>query len=513
MSEANIAARLVARAALHPARLAIVDRSTRLTFAELAARVARVAGGLRQRGVQRGDRVLVFVPMSVELYVTLLGTLHAGAVAVFVDAWADRRRLEAAVRAAAPVAFVGSRRAQLLRLFSGAIRRIPHAFTPRSAALARGAGVAVAAVPPEWPALVTFTTGTTGPPKAAERSHGFLVAQHEALAAHLQPRMDDVDMPTLPVFVLNNLAAGVTSVIPDADPRRPAAIDPHRVYRQMLDERVTTSSGSPAFYERLAGWCERHDARLPLRALYTGGAPVLPPLARRLRDVVAGTAHVVYGSTEAEPIAGITAAAMVELSAQGEGLCVGPPIERIRVKLVRPVDDAIALGARGWAEWEVAAGEAGEIVVSGAHVLAGYVNDPEAVRRNKIRDGAVVWHRTGDAARLDEAGRLWLLGRVRERVVRDDHTWWPLPAEVRALTVVGVTHAAYVGMPDGAHGRRAVLCVEADPREHDRLAAPLAAAVAPWPVDELRVLRHIPRDPRHASKTDLEALRAIIGRG
>ncbi|MBA3890579.1 MAG: AMP-binding protein [Gemmatimonadaceae bacterium] len=512
VADANITARLAERAVRHPDRLAIADSSSRLTFGELYEQVTRVGGALRQAGVGPGDRVLVFVPMSTELYVVLLGVLHAGAVAVFVDAWANRRRLEAAVRAASPKAFIGSRKAQLLRLLSGAVRRIPLAFTPRRLLGSDAAALPATAVAPAAPALVTFTTGTTGAPKAAERTHGFLVAQHEALAAHLHLTEADVDMPTLPVFVLNNLATGVASVIPDADPRRPAEIDPRRVYGQILTEGVTTSSGSPAFYERLAEWCEMSDRQLPLRAVFTGGAPVLPPLAARLRDVVKGTAHIVYGSTEAEPISGITAGAMVDAANDGEGVCVGVPVAQVKLKLIRPTDEPIALGAAGWVEWEVAAGDAGEIVVAGDHVLRGYIGDPEAERRNKIRDGDIVWHRTGDAARLDREGRIWLLGRVRERHVRDGRTWWPLPAEVRSLAVKGIAHAAYVAMPASMGEPKAVLCVEGDPADAERLTREATAAVAPWPVDEVRVLQRIPRDPRHASKTDLETLRAMLKR-
>lgn len=510
-SNANIVARLAARAATHPDRLAIVDTAARLTFGELHERVARVASVLRAGGLVPGDRVLVFVPMSTELYVVLLGVLHAGGAAVFVDAWADRRRLAAAVDAAAPKVFIGSRKAQLLRLISRQVRKIPSSFTPGQLISADAAASPVAHVSGDAPALITFTTGTTGAPKAAERTHGFLVAQHEALAAHLRLTESDVDMPTLPVFVLNNLAAGVPSVIPGVDPRRPADMEPRRVYGQILTEGVTTSSGSPAFYQRLAAWCEASDRQLPLRAVFTGGAPVLPPLAARLRDVVKGTAHVVYGSTEAEPIAGITADEMVRTAADGEGVCVGTPVSHVRLRIIRPTDEPIELDA-GWGDWEVGAGEPGEIVVTGDHVLKRYVGDPLAERQAKIRHGDEVWHRTGDAARLDQQGRIWLLGRVRERHVRDGRTWWPLPAEVRALSVTGVSHAAYVGMPGGDGQARSVLCIEGDPEQRARLEAAARTAVAPWPLDEVRVLRTIPRDPRHASKTDLEALRALLKR-
>jgi olefin beta-lactone synthetase len=507
--EANIVSRLAAAAARYPERLAIADSRSRIAFGALSERVASAGGGLSAAGVRAGDRVLVFVPMSVDLYVMLLGTLHAGAVPVFVDAWADRRRLAAAVRAAAPAAFIGSRRALLLRLLSAEVRRIPRVYTPRSGALTRHAGEPIAPVEDDAPALVTFTTGSTGAPKATERSHAFLLAQHRALASHLAAHDDDVDMPTLPVFVLNNLALGVPSVIPDADPRRPADIDPRRVHRQMVREGVTTSSGSPAFYERLAAWCERTGDTLPLRALFTGGAPVLPPLAKRLQAVVRGTAHVVYGSTEAEPIAGITANEMVALHGVADGVCVGRPVRDIQLRLVRPHDGPISLSHSGWGEWD-AGDAAGEIVVAGAHVLRGYVGDPEADRRNKITDGATVWHRTGDAARFDQEGRLWLLGRIRERVERNGVVWWPLPAEVRALDVKGVTHAAYIGASDVQRGKRAVLVVEADPRRVLELEPALRAALDPWPIDELRVVHRIPRDPRHASKTDVETLRRTL---
>ncbi|HEU0015282.1 MAG TPA: AMP-binding protein [Longimicrobium sp.] len=523
----NIAARLAERAAHHPERDAIVEgagrSARRLTFGALDRRVRELAAGLARRGIGPGDRVLLFVPMSAELYVALLACLHRGATAVFVDAWADRRRLDAAVRIANPKAFIGTPKAHLLRLLSPAVRRIPlHLAAGRGLFSLRrhevaGAAEPAVAVDGDAHALVTFTTGSTGAPKAAARSHDFLWAQHLALAAHLQPRDGDVDMPTLPVFVLNNLASGVTSVLPDFDPRRPADIRPERIFRQMADERVTTSSGSPAFYERLAGWCAETGRRLPLRALFTGGAPVLPPLARLLAEVVEGEVGVVYGSSEAEPIAGISAREMLAAMEAGaaaepraEGLCVGRPVPQVDVRLLRPEDGPIMLGDAGLAEWEGAPGEVGEVVVSGPHVLSGYLNDPDAERQNKIRDGAGIWHRTGDAAWMDGEGRLWLMGRVKERVRRAGVVWWPGAAEVRALTVPGIRHAAYLGMPDEVLGQRAVLCVESasrtiTPAKEDEILS----AIAPVPVDNLRPLKRIPRDPRHVSKTDVTRLRQL----
>lgn len=518
----NIAARLAERAALHPERVAIVEyaggRPRRISFGGLAERVAALGAGMREAGIGAGDRVLLFVPMSIDLYVALLATLHAGGVAVFLDAWAGRERLDAAVAAARPKAFVGSPRAHLLRLVSPALRSIPVKWIAgrRWPPLARferpGAATAAASVSADDPALVTFTTGSTGRPKGAARSHAFLWAQHRALAAHLRLAEEDVVMPTLPVFVLNNLAGGTTSVIPDFDPRRPAEIDPETILRQVRAEGVTTSSGSPAFYERLAGWCAERGQKIPLRALWTGGAPVYPPLARLLAETVAGEAHVVYGSTEAEPVAGIEARAMLAAMERGaEGICVGRPVPEIELRILRPHEGPVELGPRGWAEWDAAPGETGEVAVTGAHVLAGYLDDPAADRENKVRDADRVWHRTGDAARLDAEGRVWLMGRVGQRVQRAGETWWSTPAEVRALGAPGVRHAAYLGLPDAALGTRAVLCVETEGgRLDDGARAAILDRLRPILVDELRALPRIPRDPRHASKTDTAALRRLL---
>ncbi len=528
---ANIAARLELKARDHPSRVAIVDRHRTwlggrrqsVTFSELADRVAGVAAGLMERGVTRGDRVLLFVPMSLDLYVALLAVLHVGAEAVFVDAWAGRARIDAAIAAAAPRAWIGNPRAQLLRFISRAVRNIPISIVVGGIWSLRRlerkmSSHSAAEVAPEATALVTFTTGSTGRPKAAARSHAFLWAQHLALAAHLRLDEHDVDMPTLPVFVLNNLAMGVTSVIPDFSPARPADIDPHVILASMREEGVTTLVASPAFCDVLCTHVLGAGSTLPLRRLFTGGAPVLPPLVRALARAMpadAGSrAEVIYGSTEAEPVSGIDVVTMLAFlngpggATRPAGLCVGRPVEHIAVKIINPQDGPVELDAFGWDAHEVIDGETGEIVVAGDHVLTGYLNNPAADRINKIRDGNRVWHRTGDGGYRDAEGLLWLTGRVQQRVVRAGTVWWPLEAELRAFQLAGVRHAAYLALPTSG---RAVLCVEA-PGAMDRNAAEhsLRQLLDPWPVDAVVFLSAIPRDPRHRSKTDFAALLPLL---
>jgi non-ribosomal peptide synthetase component E (peptide arylation enzyme) len=103
------------------------------------------------------------------------------------------------------------------------------------------------------------------------------------------------------------------------------------------------------------------------------------------------------------------------------------------------------------------------------------------------------------------------MGRVGQGVQRAGETWWSTPAEVRALGAPGVRHAAYLGLPDAALGTRAVLCVETEGgRLDDDARGAIIDRLRPIPVDELRALPRIPRDPRHASKTDTAALRRLV---
>ena len=123
----------------------------------------------------------------------------------------------------------------------------------------------------------------------------------------------------------------------------------------------------------------------------------------------------IYGSTEAEPIATLSAPEALEL--EGEGSCVGAPVPGITVRLVD-----------------------GEVQVAGDHVNPGYYRDPSADTSQKVREDGRIWHRTGDVARQDEQGRLWLLGRVGEDVAGR----WPFPTEAAAERIPGVTRAALV---------------------------------------------------------------------
>ena len=266
----NVLALLRDVAARVPDRAALVmedagGRESSITFSGLWERVDRVSAGLRRRGLQAGDRAIVMIPMSIDLYAALLGLLKMGAVAVFVDPWIGARQIAAFAAFAEPRAFLGIPKSHVLRLLDRRLRRIPITVTTGGrlgplparhtlAALEQEAGDGIIhPAAADDSALITFTSGSSGEPKGANRTHGFLLAQHRALAAEFPAQDGEVDMPMFPVFALNNLAVGVTSVVPAMDFRRvESRSTPRRVLRQMKTHGVTTCTASPPFFDRLA---------------------------------------------------------------------------------------------------------------------------------------------------------------------------------------------------------------------------------------------------------------------
>lgn len=522
----NIAGILQEQCRERPAQQAVVDRAERLSFADLERAVAGAAADLAAAGLRPGDRALVFCPMSARLYVTLVGMFRLGVTAVFVDPSAGRLHIERCCARASPRAFVATPRAHALRIVSPTIRRLPIKLaiggrlpgTRSVAGRAPDAGATNRIEPcaSEDVALLTFTSGSTGEPKAAVRTHGFLRAQHQILADELHLQAGEMDLATLPIFVLANLASGVTSVIPDVDLRRPGAIDPARLARQVRIEGPTRAAASPALFDRLAAYLQMRGERLDgMTRIFTGGAPVFPNLLRSVAAVAPGAlVSAVYGSTEAEPIAhlerGEIGARDLEAMTRGAGLLAGRPVPAIDVRVL-PDRWGTPLGpypaAAAFDSESLPSGQTGEIVVAGPHVLPGYL-DGAGDAETKIRVGDRVWHRTGDAGYFDDRRRLWLLGRCSARVNDRRGTLYPFAVEAAASDVEEIRRSAFV-----MHRDRRTLVIELD-----RPAAPFSRSGLlerfEWAhLDDVVVFDTIPVDKRHNGKVDYPALEALLRRG
>jgi acyl-coenzyme A synthetase/AMP-(fatty) acid ligase len=469
----NLMAAFLARVAERPDAAAIIAPDGRvISYTDLAKASNARARAYARAGIGAGDVVLIARGISVELYETLLAVFRLGAVAMFPEPAAGLDGLRQAVAAAKPKAVVTSGIGHLIRLAFPDLRALKALPEPGDDDIG---GDVLAPLGEDAPALITFTSGSTGRPKGIVRSAAFLMLQHEFLENVRRTKPDDVDLISLPVFILSNLAAGATSVIPAGKLTRPAKLDGARLRRQMVAHRVNRIVAPPAVVARIA------DGAAPMRqveAIFTGGGPVFPNLLREAARFAPDAAiHAVYGSTEAEPIAHLRmdeiTAADWDAMASGGGLLAGKPIPNIRVEL-----------------------HDHEIFVAGEHVNRGYLDPRDDVSTKSLRDG-VLWHRTGDAARIDDKGRLWLLGR-REAA---NGGLFPFAIETAALSWPGVRRAALL-----AAEPHAKLALEGDNLD---LADMQRRAEALGTIDVV-IVKAVPLDKRHNSKIDYARLRKLL---
>jgi len=429
---ANIARHLPLMAARQPGRPALkVPRGrTRagdidylvLSFAELDAEVDSWVARLAARGVRSGDRTLVMVRQGLPLIAGVFALFKLGAVPVVIDPGMGLRSFLACVARSQPRVLLGIPFAQLLsRVFRPSFRTVGIRVAASPSMTARLGPLStrdlqppmLAASRPDDLAAILFTSGSTGSPKGVCYEHGMFDAQVRLIGETYDIEPGEIDLPMLPVFALFDPALGLTAVVPELNPGRPASVDPARIVQAIRQERVTNSFGSPTLWRKIADHCLARNITLPsLRRVLCAGAPVPAALwAAAPRLLPGGRLHSPYGATEVLPVS--TATADDTASAAGRGACVGRPLAANRVKIIAFADGPVPTlaGAR-----ELPPGEIGEIIVTGPTVTREYDRLPEATALAKIRDGSAVWHRMGDAGYLDAEGRLWFCGRAVERV-------------------------------------------------------------------------------------------------
>ena len=477
----NIAASLPGLAREQPGRVAMrcpdgAGRySAELTYAQLDARSDAIAAGLLEYGIVRGSRAVVMLRPSPEFFLLMFALFKAGIVPVLVDPGIDKRALKQCLDEARPDAFIGIPLAQLARVLLGWARSAKKIVTvgkrygwggttlARIESMGVDAGPQLAATAADEVAGILFTSGSTGVPKGVVYRHRHFVAQIELLreAFGLQP--GGVDLPTFPPFALFDPALGLTSIIPDMDPTRPASADPRKLHAAIARFGVTQLFGSPALMRVLADYGQP----LPgVQRVTSAGAPVPPDVVSRIRALLPESAQfwTPYGATECLPVAVIEGRELQstrEDTERGAGTCVGRAVPPNEVRIIRIVDAPIA----DWSSVEqLPLGEVGEITVAGPTATDSYFNREAATRAAKIsevmEDGSErIVHRMGDVGYFDEQGRLWFCGRKTQRVETTGGPLYTEQVEPVFNTHPAIRRTALVGV--GEPGRqRPVLCYE-----------------------------------------------------
>lgn len=450
-----------------------VHRAHSYTGGAILDRISAVRNELSGMGMQSGQPVLLAMPVAFDLICTLLAIMAMGAIPVLPPAAASWRTL----------------------LFLMAKRNIKAVVTQQKlgwslAWLVRRAGItpvstegipALSAtwlppqpVDPDQPALISHSSGSTGKAKPIRRSHRVLLAQHQALSEAFPPWSGQRDFPLFPNILLHNLAAGTVSILPDLPGFAVTRMEPARIVQQLVGQHVQTLTGNVYYFQKLLHYLEGQLLTFPnVRALGIGGSPVPEPLVRSLKKVfVRAAIYIIYGSSEAEPIAIRKTGPDPAIPRFGYAVGTIQPALRVNVR-----SSGLLTFSNG-ASYPV-----GEIEVKGAHVATAG-ND---------------WLRTGDFGYLDSTKQLFLTGRKGNERLHQGVQHYQVEHVLTAVN--GVGRVAARSTEQGF-----TVYVEG-PAPEASLWKVLAENFPPGIVNRIQFRKKLPVDGRHQSKIRYERLK------
>lgn len=437
-------------AARTPDKVALICGQRRLTYAEIDAQANRLANALRDRGVERGDRVVLFMPNTVELVVGIFATLKAGAVFVVVNATTKQDKLAYMVNNCRATALVTRARqaaiAEAVQAQAPSLKFTVLTETRDTQALTFD--VIQADYPSARPprrcidqdlACLIYTSGSTGEPKGVMSAHSNVVFAASSIITYLENRPDDVVINVLPLSfdyglyqLLMTFKFGGTLVL-----ERSFAY-PAQILKRMAKERVTGFPGVPTLFAILLQMDLRKFDLSHLRYITNTAAALPPSHIQQIQEKFPwATLYSMYGLTETKRTLYL------------------PPDQLD----LRPGSVGIAIpGTEVWLEDELGnrlgPNQVGELVIRGGHVMRGYWEAPAATAR-RYRPGPLPGERvcySGDLFRLDEQGYLYFVGRQDDIIKSRGEKVAPKEVENALYSLPGVTEAAVIGVPDPVLG-------------------------------------------------------------
>jgi acyl-CoA synthetase (AMP-forming)/AMP-acid ligase II len=482
----NIASKLELQAALRPFQRGVVFpegrdaggnvRWTHLSFRDLNQRADEYARGFQAAGIRNGDRVSLLVKPCLDFIPLVFAIFKIGALPVLIDPGMGRKPFLRCIENIQPRALIAEPVVMVLKgLFPRSFSAVEIPITMgRTTGWWGGHTLADCRIAGDVPfdtfqaqredeAAILFTSGSTGPAKGVTYTHGIFDAQTRHIQELYDIQPGEIDLACFPLFGLFSMAMGMTVVIPDMDPTKPAQADPDKLVEAIQTQGCTSAFGSPAIWKNVALRCRENGVQLPsLRRILMAGAPVPVWMHEAFGEILSDGAelHTPYGATESLPVASIGSLEVLGSTQgptrEGKGICVGQPAPGIDLSIIRISDEPIT-------EWSDAltlpAGEIGEICVRGEVVTHEYKNAPGHTAAAKILREKEVCHRMGDVGYLDESGRLWFCGRKAHRVtLGNGDDMYTVPCEAIFNEHPEIYRSALVGV-DGVP----VIVVEREP--------------------------------------------------
>ena len=436
------------------------------------------ARGLREYGIEAGTRTALMVTPGLDFLAMFFAMFKAGVVPVLIDPGIGMKPLKQCLAEAMHKAFIGVTKAQFARKVLGWAKESCELVITAGPKLGlgginlkelrklgnRSSGAMLHVPDPQDMAAILFTSGSTGPPKGVVYRHRHFSAQVEMLKNAFGIQAGEVSLPTFPPFALFDPALGMTTVVPQMDPSRPAKANPELLVRAIDEFKVTNIFASPALLDTLSRYVVERGKRLDsVTRVISAGAAVPIRTIRRMQKALYRDAeiHTPYGATECLPVSSISARQLTseiqDMSEEGEGVCVGWPIEPNQVRIIKISD----LAFNDFSETtEMPPGIPGEIVVSGPSCTDSYWQRDADTSMAKIVDAnGTIWHRMGDAGIMDGTGRLWYCGRLSQRIETGQEVLFADQCEAVFNQHPDLLRSAVVGI--GARGAQIpVLCIE-----------------------------------------------------
>jgi long-chain acyl-CoA synthetase len=442
----------------------------RITARELDELSDAFAVALADLGVRAGDRVAVYVQNVPQFVIAMLAAWKAGGIAVPVNPMNRARELDAVLRdsgarvlvcleglyrdvaraviedggletAVVTTSELDYRARDDQRVFAG-IERLDHPGAHDMAELIerhRGQVPPDVTFGPDDTAFLTYTSGTTGPPKGAMNTHRNVVFNSQAYRQWCGLGPDDVILGVAPLFHITGLIAGVTTSLLLGAPLVLAyRFEPSAMLETIRDERATFTVGSITVFIALMNAPDaQREALASLTRIWSGGAPIPPSTVKAFQAQFGQYIHNIYGLTETtSPSHGVPYDATAPVDDASGALSVGVPVFNTVVRIVG--DDG----------QDLPAGEVGEIVTSGPMVVPGYWNKPEETA-HALPGGAL---HTGDVGYMDATGWFYIVDRKKDQINAGGYKVWPREVEDVLYQHEAVREAAVVGVPDAYRG-------------------------------------------------------------
>jgi long-chain acyl-CoA synthetase len=498
------------RARSHGEKDAVVCLEERVTYNQLVGRAKAVACGLQQLGVAAGDKVAVYLPNSVEFVAAFFGAIGGGSVLIPINPLLKPEEVAHVLADSRAKAIIVHQ-----DLLPGAVQALQHCpavegilLVPATAAAAplnvpsSLKFIDLSTVRPpsglEWPmplksdqlpAVIVYTSGTTGKPKGAVLTHHNLLSVFPARLDLFDIDENDRCLATLPLCHIYGMTvvtigtigrAGTLVVLPKFEARS--------ALQTIERERITILPAVPAMYMMMLHEMAQAEYDLSsLRLCFSGAAP-MPPQAIPAVEARFGVPLIEgYGLTESACVATIN-----PLHGTRKPTSVGPALPGVQVLIVDDYGNRLPAGPNN----------IGEIVLGGPNIMTGYYQQPEATQE-VLRNG---WLLTGDLGYLDEDGYLFIAGRKKELIIRGGANIYPREIEDVIARIPGVREVAVIGVPDEIMGERvkAVVAVNDSSITEEAIKQFCAQHLADYKVP--RIVQFVPALPRNSTGKVLKRL-------